>query len=229
MDKNNKEVTALVPMKGRSERVPAKNMRNLGGKPLFFHILESLSNAKLVREIIVDTDSPQIKLLINQNFPQVIILPRPRHLLGDKVSMDPIIEYDIKHIKTKHFLQTHATNPFLKSTTIDNAIRAYFEVLAKGYDSVMAVTRYQARFYNHLKQPINHNPAIMLPSQDMLPLYEDNSNFYIISTETFAKYKNRVGKNPYFIELPKLECVDIDEEQDFYLAEALFDFLNKKE
>jgi len=224
----NYAVTALVPMKGHSERVSSKNIRMLGGKPLLFYILDSLASAKFVYEIIVDTDSPKIMALIEQNFPEVVILERPQHLLGDKVPMAPIIEYDIKYAKTKHFLQTHATNPLLRANTIDHAIKTYFEGLAKGFDSVMGVTRYQSRFYDHNKRPINHNPDILIPTQDLPPLYEDNSNFYINSIENFLKNKNRVGKNPIFIEVSELENIDIDEEEDFSIAEAVLDFIKSK-
>ena len=221
-------VTALVPMKGHSERVPSKNIRMLGRKPLFFHILKSLESTKFVYEIIVNTDSQKIISLIKENFPKVVVIERPQHLLGDKVPMTPIIEYDLKYVKTKHFLQTHATNPLLKASTIDYAIKSYFEGLDKGFDSVMGVSRYQTRFYDHNKRPINHNPDIMVPSQDMPPLYEDNSSFYINSIDSFLKNKNRVGKSPIFIEVSKLENTDIDEEEDFLIADALFNFMVDK-
>ena len=217
-------VTALVPMKGHSERVPSKNTRAFGGKPLFFHILESLESADFVGDILVNTDSPKIMSLLDQNFPDVITLERPQHLLGDKVPMTSIIEYDVQHIKTDHFLQTHATNPLLRGNTIDYAIESYFD-RGQDFDSVMGVTKHQSRFYDHNKMPINHNPDIMLPSQDMLPLYEDNSNFYINSTKNFSIHRNRVGRKPLFIEVPKLESIDIDEEHDFAIAEAVFNSL----
>lgn len=220
-------VTALVPMKGHSERVPSKNIRSFGGKPLFFHILESLESADFVGDILVNTDSLKIISLIEQNFPDAITIERPQNLLGDKVPMTSIIEYDIEHIKTNHFLQTHATNPLLRENTIDHAIESYFDGLEQDFDSVIGVTKYQTRFYDHDKKPINHNPDIMLPSQDMPPLYEDNSNFYINSTVNFLKHRNRVGKNPLFIEVPKLESIDIDEEEDFIIAEAVFDFISR--
>lgn len=221
MDKNY-SVTALLPMKGHSERVPSKNIRMFGDEPLFFHILRSLESANFVSEIIVDTDSPKITSLIEHNFPDVIIIERPHHLLGDKVPMTAIIEHDVKYIKTDHFLQTHATNPLLKGDTIDHAIECYFDGLNKGFDSVMGVTKHQTRFYDHNKKPVNHDPDIMLPSQDMLPLYEDNSNFYITSVENFIQNNNRVGNNPLLIEVPKIESLDIDEEEDFIIAEAVF-------
>ena len=119
---DNNLVTALLPMKGHSERVPSKNIRMLGEDPLFFHVLRSLESANFVSEIIVDTDSQKIMSLIEQNFPDVVIIKRPQHLLGDKVPMTSIIEHDLQYVKTDHFLQTHATNPLLKGDTIDHAI-----------------------------------------------------------------------------------------------------------
>lgn len=223
------EVTALVPMKEHSERIPLKNTRILGKKPLFFFILESLESAIYVKEIIINTDSSKIKSLVKEKFPGVIIINRPKYLLGDKVPMTPIIEHDLKYIKTKHFLQTHSTNPLLSSVTIDNAIKVYFDSLKKGFDSAIGVNTYQTRFYDDKRHPINHDPDIMVPSQDMPYLYEDNSNFYINSVENFNKNKNRVGKTPIFIEVPKLESIDIDKEEDFIIAEALYSFLKNKE
>ncbi|WP_342305947.1 acylneuraminate cytidylyltransferase family protein [Methanolobus sp. ZRKC5] len=226
--RNDYSITALLPMKGHSERVPSKNTRTFGKDPLFFHILRSLESADQVSQILVDTDSHKIMSLIEENFPDVLILERPDYLLGDKVPMTSIIDHDLKHVKTSHFLQTHATNPLLKSGTIDNAIKSYFEGLKNGFDSVMGVTKYQTRFYDHNKNPVNHDPNIMLPSQDMIPLYEDNSNFYIISIENFMNDKKRVGKNPLFVDIPKIESIDIDEPEDFVIAEAVYNFLTNE-
>lgn len=224
----NSTVSALVPMKGHSERVPSKNMRILGNVPLFYHMLHNLGSAEYVYQILVDTDSEKIKALIHKDFPDVVVIDRPHELLGDKIPMSPIIEYDLKYVKTQHFIQTHVTSPFLKPKTIDAAIKTYFEALSKGFDSVMGVSRFQTRFYDQNKKPVNHDPAIMVPSQDMPPLYEDNSSFYINSVENFMKHKNRVGITPVFIEIPKMEAAEIDEEEDFALCEAIYEFTNSK-
>lgn len=222
------ELTALVPMKEHSERISQKNTKILGKKPLFFFILENLISAKYVKDIVVDTDSLKITNLIRENFSQVTLLKRPEHLLGTKVSMTPIIEYDLKYVKTKHFFQTHSTNPFLSSKTIDIAIKIYFESLEKGFDSAMGVNEYQTRFYDENKNPLNHNLDVMVPSQDMPKLYEDNSNFYINSVENFYKNNNRVGKKPVFIMVSKLERLDIDEKEDFIIAQAIYEYLYKE-
>lgn len=225
MEKN--KVSALVPMKAHSERVPEKNTRMLGGVPLFYHILRSLKNARLVSKIFVNTDSTKIKELIQKDFPDVVVIDRPPELQGDKVPTTALIEYDLKFVKTGYFLQTHATSPFIKPETFDSAIKAYFDGLNSGFDSVMGVNRFQTRFYDSNKKPLNHNPDIMIPSQDMPPIYEDNSSFYINSVENFLKYRNRVGRNPLFIEVAKLESADIDGADDFILCEALTKFLGR--
>lgn len=223
-----KGISALVPMKGHSERVPSKNIRLLGGVPLFYHVLRSLQSAKKVDEILVDTDSDKIKGLLTKDFPGIIVIDRPPELLGTKVPMTPIIAYDLKFASNKYFLQTHVTSPFIKPETFDAAVNAYFDGTAKGFDSVLGVNRYQTRFYDHNRKPLNHNPDVMVPSQDMPYIYEDNSSFYVNSAENFRKYNNRVGKNPMFIEVPKLEAADIDNEEDFAFCEALYEFIEKQ-
>ena len=91
-------IKALVPMKGHSERVPKKNFRPLCGKPVFHWILESLSGSKYINEIIINTDSPEIAKSAKDHF-NVTILERPDFLLGDMVSIQPLIEYDLSQTK----------------------------------------------------------------------------------------------------------------------------------
>lgn len=215
------KVTALMPMKGQSERVRQKNTRPLMGRPLFEHVLSSVLGATSVQEVIVDTDSEDITAMIHERFPSVRVIPRPERLLGGKIPLTPIIDYDLGFATLEHFLQTHATNPLLTSRTIDRAVARYFEALQEGYDSLMAVNAYQTRFYDDAGRPVNHNPEKMIPSQDMPCFYEDNSNLYITSVATFRKMGRRVGARPAFFVMSRLESADIDEEEDFELAEAL--------
>lgn len=219
------KVTALVPMKGYSERIPSKNTIDLNGKPLLYHMLSTLEKCDNVYETLVNTDDKNIKSIVNDAFPNVNVIDRPDYLLGTKKEMTPIIEYDIKHISTQHFLQTHVTNPLLKPKTIDNAIEEYSKGLEEGYDSVIGVTKYLTRFYNCNGKPVNHNINIMVPSQDMKPMYEDNSNFYINSIDNFTKHYNRVGINPKLVEVPKLESIDIDDEEDLMLVRLLMEHI----
>ncbi len=218
-----KEIIALLPMKDHSERVPNKNMRLLNGKPLYHWVVNALLNVDKIKEILIDTDSEMIIDDVNKNFSRdrVIAFRRQDYLLGDFVSMNPIIEYDISLSDNQYFMQTHATNPLLTSNTIRKAIDFYFDNLSV-YDSVFAVNKIQSRLYDYDGKPINHNPTEMLRTQDLLPIYEENSNFYLFSKASFADSgKRRIGNKPNMFVVSKLESVDIDEEDDFLLAESI--------
>ncbi|MFT4683507.1 MAG: CMP-N-acetylneuraminic acid synthetase [Flavobacteriales bacterium] len=213
------KVTATVPMKGNSERVPNKNIRLLNGKPVCHWIIESLSKSKYVDEILINTDSEKIKEIVS-GFDMVKILDRPDFLLGDTVSMQPLLAYDIEHAKNEHIFQTHSTNPLLSTETIDRAIETYFSKLDTN-DALFSVTPIQQRFYFKNGKAVNHDPHNMIQTQLLEPIYHENSCLYIFSRETNRNVKNRNGKNPYFFEMDHLEATDIDEWHDFLWAEFL--------
>ena len=213
------KVTATVPMKGNSERVPNKNIRLLNGKPVCHWIIESLSKSKYVDEILINTDSEKIKEIVS-SFDMVKTLDRPDFLLGDAVGMQPLLAYDIEHAKNEYIFQTHSTNPLLSTETIDRAIETYFSKLDTN-DALFSVTPIQQRFYFKNGKAVNHDPNNMIQTQLLEPIYHENSCMYIFSRETNRNVKNRNGKNPYFFEMDHLEATDIDEWHDFLWAEFL--------
>lgn len=215
----NVKVTALVPMKGNSERVPNKNIRALHGKPVCHWILESLSRSKYVDEVIINTDSPKIKDIVS-GFDFVKVIDRPNYLLGDAVSIQPLIAHDIEYAQNEIILQTHSTNPLLKTETIDAAIKAYFEN-SEEYDALFSVTPVQQRYYFKNGKAVNHDPKHLIQTQLLEPLYHENSCMYIFSKETNKIVQNRLGSNPFFFEMDHLEAADIDEWHDFLWAEFL--------
>lgn len=215
-------ISALIPMKANSERVPNKNLKLFNGLPLYHAIVKTLVSSKYLKYITVNTDSELIKKDLVDNFPFIQIIDRPQDLQGDFVSMNRIIENDISIIPSKYFLQTHSTNPLLTTETLDKSIETFF-INKEKYDSLFSVTRLQSRFYWENGQPINHDPKELLRTQDLSPIFEENSNFYIFSKESFLKAGNkRIGRNPLMFEIDKLEAVDIDEIQDFTIAESLY-------
>lgn len=214
-------VVALLPMKAHSERVPHKNTRDFCGKPLYYWVLESLLGSRYVACVAINTDSSEIARDASRHFERVRIIERPQEIRGDYVPMNHIIAYDLSVLGGEHFLQTHSTNPLLTTESINKAIEFYFQNLDR-YDSLFSVTRLQARLYWRDGRPINHSPAELLRTQDLEPVYEENSNLYIFSRASFQlSGNNRIGLRPAMFELDKLEAIDIDEEVDFRLAEAL--------
>ncbi len=208
-------------MKGNSERVSGKNLKDFNGKPLFYYVLESLSNSKYINEIIVNTDSREIAEKAMTASPKVKIHERPLEICGDMVSMNKIIAHDLSESTSDLFIQTHSTNPLLRTETIDQAID-YFLNLTDEFDSLFSVTKMQTRLFWEDGKPINHNPSELIRTQDLPPVFEENSNFFIFSRSSFKNAGDkRIGLRPKMFEVDKIEAVDIDEPNDFIIAEAL--------
>ena len=88
-------------------------------------------------------------------------------------------------------------------------------------DSLFSVTRLQTRLYDALGKPINHDPSVLLRTQDLPPVYEENSNLYLFTADTLRERGNRIGERPLLFEIDALEATDIDDETQFTLAQAL--------
>jgi CMP-N-acetylneuraminic acid synthetase len=215
-----KKVAALVPMRHHSQRVPGKNYRPINGQPLFYHILKALQGVPGIQTVVVDTDSPLITEKIKTNFPAVHIIDRPAHLLADDIPMNEILMYDTGLVPADLYLQTHSTNPLLTSDTMAKALEKFISVYP-AFDSLFSVTRIQSRLWDSLARPINHNPAILLQTQDLPPVYEENSCFYLFTRDTLSHDHTRIGNRPYLFEINKTEAWDIDDEEDFEIAELL--------
>jgi len=220
---NVKSFTALLPMKGHSERVPNKNIRLFAEKPLFSIVLDNLLESTLINKIIINTDSNAIISIVNKNYDnKVIIHKRPDDLCGDFVPMNEIIKYDIKKSNSEYYIQTHSTNPLVQTNTFDKAITKYLNDI-NNYDSLFSVNCLQTRLFDNKSNPLNHNPSELIRTQDLDPIYEENSNFYIFSKSSFINSgNNRIGQTPQMFEVNRLESQDIDIEEDFILAETIY-------
>jgi CMP-N-acetylneuraminic acid synthetase len=157
---------------------------------------------------------------LRAQFPQVRIIERPEHLTADTVPMNEILMYDTGQIEADFYLQTHSTNPLLRPETVSRALSTFIDHYP-AYDSLFSVTRVQTRLWDALARPVNHNPAILLRTQDLPPLYEENSCLYLFKRQTLELHRTRIGERPYMFEIEKTEAQDIDEESDFLIADLL--------
>jgi CMP-N-acetylneuraminic acid synthetase len=216
-------IVALLPMKAHSARVSGKNFRDFCGKPLFRWILDTLLEVEEIDQIVINTDARDI---LKQNglidTDRILIRDRPEHICGDFVSMNKVIADDVKAVAADIYLMTHTTNPILNKQTIEKAIHAYKLGVANGkHDSLFTVDRVQTRFYERDGTPVNHDPNNLVRSQDLTPWYEENSNLYIFSADSFAKTRARIGSEPLLFVTPKYESIDIDEPEDWDVAVAI--------
>ncbi len=216
------EFVALVPMRHHSERIPGKNYRALAGKPLYAHILTTLARCELIEQIVVDTDSPVIMKGVGRDFPGVRLIERPEGLRGGEVPMNEVLLHDVDQVPAKYYLQTHSTNPLLTCGTISNAVRRFLESSSQ-YDSLFSVTRLQTRLWSRDGEPINHDPAELIRTQDLPPVFEENSCLYIFERLSFLGRGNRLGERPLMFEIDRVEALDIDEEIDFQMARCLLE------
>ena len=209
-------IAALVPMRHSSERVPNKNFRLFHGKPLYHWIVTALLDAPSVTQVVIDTDSPTIRDDAARHFPSVRVIDRPEHLRDGSIPMNDVLLNSVQQIDADYFLQTHSTNPLLRASTIERAVLAFTQALPEK-DSLFGVTR----FYDANGMAMNHDPSVLLRTQDLPPVYEENSNIYIFSRQTLEERGNRIGHNPVLFEIDRLESTDIDDEEAFLLAEAI--------
>lgn len=213
-------MTAIVPMRHASERVPAKNYRRLAGKPLYHYIIEALQGCSAINVILIDTDSPIIKDDAASNFPEVRVVERPEHLRDGRVSMNDVLLHRIAELETDFVLQTHSTNPLLESSTLSRALDQFLDSYPR-YDSMFSVTQLRTRLWGPDAKPLNHDPNVLLRTQDLSPVYEENSCFYIFAPEVLRDRRTRIGIAPLMFEVPADQAWDIDEELDFEIAEYL--------
>ncbi len=212
-------IVAFVPMRHSSERVPGKNYRDFNGRPLFHHIVSTLLAVEQISKVVIDTDSPTIVEQCSREFPEVACIDRPEHLLGGETPMTDVLAHDASQFPSDWYLQTHSTNPLLTTATIQRAMDL-FEQSTDRYDSLFSVTRLQTRLYDAEGRAMNHDPRVLLRTQDLPPVYEENSNIYLFSSSLIAEHR-RIGDRPLLFEIDPLEAVDIDEEHDFVIAEML--------
>ena len=214
---------ALLPMKAHSARVSGKNFRQFAGKPLFRWILDTLLEIDEIEAVIINTDARDI-LAQNglESGGRVIVRDRKAEICGDFVSMNLVLADDIANVSAASYLMTHTTNPLLGAETIRRALAAYKEgVVAGACDSLFTVNRFQTRFYREDGSPVNHDPNVLMRTQDLEPWLEENSNLYIFNRESFAKTNARIGAKPMMFETPRIESADIDDQEGWDIAETL--------
>jgi CMP-N-acetylneuraminic acid synthetase len=229
MKRTKYKTVALLPMKANSVRVSGKNFRDFNGKPLFRWVLDTLLSVNEIDTVVINTDARHILAQHGlEDSPRIIIRDRKQDICGDHVSMNLVIEDDINSINSDVYLMTHTTNPLLSSDTVRKALKAFLQSRNVGQsDSLFTVDRIQSRFYRADCCPINHDPNNLIPTQNLDPWFEENSNLYIFTAESFSKSNARIGLKPMMFEGPKFESIDIDTPDDWEFALIAARYLSK--
>ncbi len=211
------EVTAIVPIKEHSERLPRKNFREFNGRPLYHWILDTLLAVPEIDHVVVNTDADEVMNEAPKHF-DVEVSERPERLRDDETT-SRIIEYEVERTEADVYLHTYCTCPLLSAGTISRAIRAFVE--SDDHDAILPLMAHHERFYDADLEPINHDPQNVVPSQELSPVFEETSTLFVYTAETLKRAGSRIGTNPLPIEIDEQEAIEIDHESDFELAEAV--------
>jgi CMP-N-acetylneuraminic acid synthetase len=214
-------IVAFVPMRHNSERVRGKNYRPLGGRPLFHHIVSTLLEVDEVDEVVIDTDSDVIMEDAQASFPDVQVIVRPEHLRAGETPMNDVLLHSTEMVPADLYLQTHSTNPLLRAETVRSGIQELLAALPER-DSLFTVTPLYTRLWTPDGDAINHDPAVLLRTQDLPPVMEENSCMYLFDRETLLRCGNRIGERPILKAISAEEAWDIDDELDWRVVEALY-------
>lgn len=216
------KVVAIVPMKLNNRRLPQKNTKSFtNGKPLCYYILSTLMKVDKVDEVYVYCSNPDIQQYIPEG---VKYLQRSTTLDQDTTKMNEVLKCFAEEVSADVYVMTHTTAPFISKESIEKGLTA---VLSGEYDSSFAAKKLQDFLWKDDK-PFNYVLDNIPRTQDLPVLYEETSGFYIYKSEVINKYNRRIGNKPYIVEVSEIEGVDIDEAEDFLIADALYNYMYNK-
>ena len=208
------KIIAIMPIKLKNERCPGKNTRILGNKPLLQHELNNLVATGLCDEINVYCSSEEIVTFLPEG---VKFLKRPQELDLPTSNFSQIFTSFIKEKDADIYVYAHATAPFITTETMIECIES---VKSGMYDSAFCAEKIQTFLWKNGK-PLNFDASNLPRTQDLEPIYQETSGVYVFTKEVFLKYGRRIGANPFIKCVGFKETVDIDNPEDFDIAEAL--------
>ena len=207
-------IVAVMPIKLKNERCPGKNTRLLGNLPLLNHQLFNLLQVKEIDEIYVYCSDESIASILPQG---VKFLKRDVHLDLPTSNFSQIFTSFMAEIDADIYVYDHATAPFISIETISKCLNA---VQSHHYDSSFCATKIQDFLWQD-GTPLNFDATNIPRSQDIQPIYRETSGVYVFTKEVFRKYHRRIGMKPFIQEVSYKEAIDINNPEDFQLAEAM--------
>ena len=228
MKSSKKKIIAVIPARLGSQRVLAKNLRILGGKPLIYYMINTLKNSSIVDEIFINSDSELFREIADRY--EVNFYKREANLATSDSLIDDYIYDFCKNIKMDVLAVANPTSPFLSTKDLDKAINNFIE---KDFDTQLACEDIKTHCFLD-GEPINFSTKGQHPrSQDLTPIKALNFAVTIWKSKSYIKnYENHgygvyTGKIGHY-SFEGLANIDIDWEDDFLLAEYLIEHAKQK-
>jgi CMP-N-acetylneuraminic acid synthetase len=221
-------ITAFVPCRAGSERVPSKNTRDFAGiiGGLLRLKIDQLLSCSLIDQIIVSTNDEIVMNVISDYFggeERVKVVPRPHELCTSATSTDDVVRYVPQIISEGIVLWTHVTSPFVTHLHYKEMIEQYLtDLQEESHDSLMSVSELRTFVWNDMG-PINYERSVEKwpRTQTIKPLFEVNSAAFITDAKLIGLLNDRIGRRPRLFVLDKKVAFDVDWPDDFELAERM--------
>ena len=207
-------IVAVMPIKLKNERCPGKNTRLLGSKPLLQFELDSLKATGLCTSINVYCSDEAVVPFLPAG---INFIKRSEILDLPTSNFTQIFTAFMNDVDADIYVYAHATAPFITVETMESCINA---VLSGEYDSAFCAVKLQDYLWKD-GEPLNFDAANLPRTQDLEPIYQETSGVYVFTKEVFQKYHRRIGVKPYIKEVSFKEAVDIDNPEDFELAQIM--------
>lgn len=230
-----KKILAIIPARGGSKRIPHKNIKNFLGKPIISYSIETAINSKIFDEVMVSTDDKKIAKIAIKYGAKVPFFRSLKNSDDRATTVDVIEEvlreYQKKGINYDYVCCLYATAPF---STPEQLIKAKKILEESSVDSVFPVMAFgfpiqrSFKIYKSGKLKMNWPENMNIRSQDLESVYHDAGQFYFLNVKEFLKNKIIFSKNAMPIIVSENEAQDIDDEQDWKIAELKYTVLERK-
>lgn len=203
-----------MPIKLKNERCPGKNTRLLGEKPLLQYELDSLKATGLCSSINVYCSDEAVVPFLPEG---VNFVKRSKELDLPTSNFSQIFTSFMNEVDSDIYVYAHATAPFITIDTMASCINA---VKSGEYDSAFCAIKLQDYLWKD-GEPLNFDATNLPRTQDLDPIFQETSGVYVFKKEVFVNYHRRIGIKPYIKEVSYKEAVDIDNPEDFDLAQIM--------
>lgn len=224
-------ITFFLPTRKGSERVIDKNTRpfsTISGGILELKLRQLMDTRSIEKVVLSTNDEASMRIAgeIDPHEDKILVVPRPEELCLSSTPLVDLIKYVPSIVETEHIIWGHVTTPFVDGSDYDQGIGMYFKAIKDGYDSLVSVlpfqnfllTKPEGKIYNY-----SGGGTKWPRTQDLEPLYEVNHAMFITKREVYINQSDRIGAKPFLFEMGKLKSIDIDWEEDFKIAEVIYE------
>jgi N-acylneuraminate cytidylyltransferase len=214
-------ITAIIPVKKNSSRLPNKNILPFGGSNLLAHKIRQLRQVSAVDKIVVSSDSEEMLEIAESEGAEALL--RPTQYADESQPISEFLVYLSDVVEGEHYMWSCVTSPLVETDLYVKAIGLYWQKLDEGYDSLVTVLPFQHYLMDE-KGPFNFmRGRSHTNSQQLKRLYLFTNGIQLTPREKYKEWGDRIGLKPYLMQISKNESIDIDDVYDYEFALSIYE------